>query len=101
MYNDKITNIYDVIFPFFSQGTEGKYALLKPSRVNSTDPPFTIDQSLDMSLLNLVQRILPVCANFSQVISFVEDKFSFEYGLVNHALAGAMKTLVKVRQPGM
>ena len=52
-----------------------------------------------MSLLNLVQRILPVCANFSQVISFIEDKFSFEYGLVNHALAGAMKTLVKVRQP--
>ncbi|XP_072013299.1 gamma-tubulin complex component 2-like [Amphiura filiformis] len=76
-------------------GMEGKYTHLKPTRINSTEPPFTIDQSLDISLLNLVQRILPVCANFSQVVGFIEDKFSFEYGLVNHALAGAMKTLIK------
>uniref|UniRef100_A0A096NSY8 Gamma-tubulin complex component n=1 Tax=Papio anubis TaxID=9555 RepID=A0A096NSY8_PAPAN len=43
----------------------------------------------------LVNRILPVAASYSTVTRFIEEKSSFEYGQVNHALAAAMRTLVK------
>ncbi|XP_063951039.1 gamma-tubulin complex component 2-like [Lytechinus pictus] len=77
-------------------GTEGKYILVRPSQDRSTTPhTFQVDRSLDTSLQELVNRILPICNNYSTVMHFIEDKSSFEFGVVNHALCGAMRTLVK------
>ena len=78
------------------KGTEGKYTLLRSPQDQSLGRTFVVDQSLDISLHEVANRILPVCTMYSAVVRFIEDKSSFEYGVVNHALCGAMKTLIKV-----
>ncbi|XP_051968619.1 gamma-tubulin complex component 2 [Xyrauchen texanus] len=56
---------------------------------------FIVDHSLDISIKELVNRILPVASCYSTITRFTEEKSSFEYGQVNHALTAAMRTLVK------
>ncbi|XP_008821394.1 gamma-tubulin complex component 2 isoform X2 [Nannospalax galili] len=75
-------------------GVDGKYITAQPlaGRQNRT---FLVDPNLDLSIRELVNRILPVAASYSTVTRFIEEKSSFEYGQVNHALAAAMRTLVK------
>ncbi|XP_071477744.1 gamma-tubulin complex component 2-like [Diadema antillarum] len=76
-------------------GTEGKYILIQATADRLEPCTFQVDKSLDGSLQELVRRILPICSNYSTVMHFIEDKSSFEFGVVNHALCGAMRTLVK------
>lgn len=56
---------------------------------------FIVDPSLDLSVKELVNRILPVASCYSNITRFTEEKSSFEYGQVNHALTAAMRTLMK------
>ncbi|XP_054975365.1 gamma-tubulin complex component 2 [Sorex araneus] len=75
-------------------GVDGRYITAQPltGRQSRT---FLLDPNLDLSIRELVGRILPVAASYSTVTRFIEEKSSFEYGQVNHALAAAMRTLVK------
>ncbi|XP_015312384.2 gamma-tubulin complex component 2 isoform X1 [Macaca fascicularis] len=75
-------------------GVDGRYVTAQPlaGRQSRT---FLVDPNLDLSIRELVNRILPVAASYSTVTRFIEEKSSFEYGQVNHALAAAMRTLVK------
>ncbi|XP_037352345.1 gamma-tubulin complex component 2 [Talpa occidentalis] len=75
-------------------GVDGRYVTAQPltGRQGRT---FLVDPNLDLSIRELVSRILPVAASYSTVTRFIEEKSSFEYGQVNHALAAAMRTLVK------
>nr|KAF6322984.1 tubulin gamma complex associated protein 2 [Pipistrellus kuhlii] len=75
-------------------GVDGRYITAQPltGRQSRT---FLVDPNLDLSIKELVNRILPVAASYSTVTRFIEEKSSFEYGQVNHALAAAMRTLVK------
>ncbi|XP_042336111.1 gamma-tubulin complex component 2 isoform X2 [Sceloporus undulatus] len=75
-------------------GVDGRYITAQPL-VGREGRTFLVDPNLDMSVKELVTRILPVAASYSVVTRFVEEKASFEYGQVNHALAAAMRTLVK------
>ncbi|KAL4233344.1 Gamma-tubulin complex component 2 [Mactra antiquata] len=77
------------------QGIEGKYILARalPDRYAARE--FMIDQSLDVSLMEMVKRILPLASNYSIVVRFIEEKSAYEYGMVNHALSAAMRTLIK------
>ncbi|XP_062821315.1 gamma-tubulin complex component 2 isoform X2 [Anolis carolinensis] len=75
-------------------GVDGQYIAAQPL-VGQEGRAFLVDPNLDMSVKELVGRILPVAASYSGVTRFVEEKASFEYGQVNHALAAAMRTLVK------
>lgn len=77
------------------QGIEGKYILARALTERYAPKEFMIDQSLDSSLLEMVKRILPLASNYSTVVRFIEEKSAFEYGLVNHALSSAMRTLIK------
>lgn len=80
---------------FLMMGIEGKYLLVKPLKDKFNPRSFTIDKTLETSMLELVQRILPVCSHYSTICRFMEGKSSFEHGLVNHALCAAMRTLLK------
>ncbi|XP_076466365.1 gamma-tubulin complex component 2-like isoform X2 [Babylonia areolata] len=80
---------------FCMQGIEGKYILARALTERYAPKEFMIDQSLDPSLHELVRRILPLCSNYSTVVRFIEEKSAFEYGLVNHALCAAMRSLIK------
>lgn len=77
------------------QGIEGKYILARALTERYAPKEFMIDQSLDPSLHELVRRVLPLCSNYSTVVRFIEEKSAFEYGLVNHALSAAMRSLIK------
>ncbi|KAG8222679.1 hypothetical protein J437_LFUL015876, partial [Ladona fulva] len=56
---------------------------------------FSISEGIDLPLKELVNRVLPLASHYSMVARFVEVKSSFEYGVVNHALAAAMQGLLK------
>ncbi|XP_073429959.1 gamma-tubulin complex component 2 isoform X1 [Dendrobates tinctorius] len=75
-------------------GVDGRYITAQPI-VERQIRSFSVDPNLDMSVKELVNRILPVAASYSSITRFIEEKSSFEYGQVNHALSAAMRTLVK------
>ncbi|XP_055576657.1 gamma-tubulin complex component 2 isoform X1 [Falco cherrug] len=75
-------------------GVDGRYITAQPL-VGRQNRAFSVDPNLDLSIKELVTRILPVAASYSAVTRFIEEKSSFEYGQVNHALAAAMRTLIK------
>uniref|UniRef100_A0A8D0L1T4 Gamma-tubulin complex component n=1 Tax=Sphenodon punctatus TaxID=8508 RepID=A0A8D0L1T4_SPHPU len=75
-------------------GVDGRYITAQPL-IGRQNRAFLVDPNLDMSIKELVTRILPVAASYSTVTRFIEEKSSFEYGQVNHALAAAMRTLIK------
>ncbi|KAG9468041.1 hypothetical protein GDO78_013853, partial [Eleutherodactylus coqui] len=75
-------------------GVDGRYITAQPTAGRQMRS-FLVDLNLDMSIKELVNRILPVAASYSTVTRFTEEKSSFEYGQVNHALSAAMRTLVK------
>jgi len=49
----------------------------------------------DPSLRELTKQILPLASHYSMVMRFIQEKSSFEYGQVNHALTSAMNSLIK------
>ncbi|XP_030920538.1 gamma-tubulin complex component 2 isoform X3 [Geospiza fortis] len=75
-------------------GVDGRY-ITAQALVGKQNRAFSLDPNLDLSIKELVTRILPVAASYSAVTRFIEEKSSFEYGQVNHALAAAMRTLIK------
>lgn len=56
---------------------------------------FKVDPSLDPSLRSLLDRLLPLPTNYSTVAGFIQDMCTFAQGMVNQALAGAMRGVVK------
>ena len=56
---------------------------------------YTVDPTLDASLADLVQCMLPLAARYSYVDRFVYTRSRFEHGAVSHALAAAMSVLLK------
>ena len=50
----------------------------------------------NVSLVNLTERILPLCNEYVRVQAFVTSRLNgYEYGKVAHALCGAMDTLLQ------
>jgi gamma-tubulin complex component 2 len=52
--------------------------------------------SIDPSLCNLVERILPLATYYTGVMAFIEARSHLDLGLVNHALCAAMREVLKV-----
>ena len=83
----------DILFLFM--GIEGKYITLKDEVEKKSHKTFTVDGSADMSLSEIVNRMLPMCSNYSLVCRFVEAGSHFGKGLVSHALCSAVRSLLK------
>uniref|UniRef100_A0A8C2WE45 Gamma-tubulin complex component n=1 Tax=Cyclopterus lumpus TaxID=8103 RepID=A0A8C2WE45_CYCLU len=79
---------------FVLMGVDGQNITAQPV-LGRQNRSFIVDSTLDMSIKELVNRILPVASYYSTVTRFIEEKSSFEYGQVNHALTAAMRTLMK------
>uniref|UniRef100_A0A8B9KJ55 Gamma-tubulin complex component n=1 Tax=Astyanax mexicanus TaxID=7994 RepID=A0A8B9KJ55_ASTMX len=75
-------------------GVDGRDVTAQPV-LGRQSRSFIVDPSLDMSIKELVNRVLPVASCYSTITRFTEEKSSFEYGQVNHALTAAMRTLMK------
>ena len=80
---------------FLLMGVEGKYITLKDEVEKKSFKSFVIDKSADISLCEIVNRMLPLCSHYSMACRFVETGSHFGKGLVSHALCSAMRSLFK------
>lgn len=55
---------------------------------------FTICDSIDTSLKELIKQILPLASYYSMAQRFIEEKMKFEFGQVNNALAEAIRSIL-------
>ncbi|KAK0461793.1 gamma-tubulin complex, DGRIP84/SPC97 component [Desarmillaria tabescens] len=81
-------------------GIEGTYMTFHPDYSPEEDDPlqgvhFTVAPSLDSSLRDLVERILPLGTYYTAISSFIEHRSDLDYGLVNHALCAAIRDMLK------
>ncbi|KAK0499733.1 gamma-tubulin complex, DGRIP84/SPC97 component [Armillaria luteobubalina] len=81
-------------------GIEGTYVTFHPDYSPEEDDPlqgvhFTVAPSLDSSLRDLVERILPLGTYYTAISSFIEHRSDLDYGLVNHALCAAIRDMLK------
>ena len=82
-------------------GIEGNYIQFssdyKPDdlghRLNGTR--FVIDDSLNSSLRELVERMLPLSGYYTSISAFLECESGLEYGTVMHALCAAIRAQLK------
>ena len=55
-----------------------------------------VDDYVDPSLRDLVERVLPLATYYTSITSFISLRSHLEYGLVNHALCAAIRDMLKV-----
>ncbi|KAL6504022.1 Gamma-tubulin complex component 2 [Orobanche gracilis] len=72
-------------------GIEGRYVSIR--RVRGIWH-FQVDASMDLALQESAKRMFPLCENYLHINQFVELKSQFKSGLVNHAFAAALRTLL-------
>ncbi|CAF1021358.1 unnamed protein product [Rotaria sp. Silwood1] len=76
-------------------GIEGKFIKTPSLTDKQAQRSFHIDRSLDPTLRDLARRMVPLCSNHSLIVRFIEDRSQYKYGLINHALAGALREVVQ------
>ncbi|KAH9942681.1 Spc98 family-domain-containing protein [Amylocystis lapponica] len=85
---------------FVLMGIEGTYITYHPDYSPDDDDPlqgvrFVVSSSLDPSLRDLVERVLPLATYYTAITSFIELRSHLDFGLVNHALCAAMRDMLK------
>jgi len=75
-------------------GIDGKYLRIK---VTSGEAGLAIrpDPTLDLSLADLVDRILPLTHYYVRVVRMTDLRHKYEFGLVNHALCAALREVLR------
>jgi len=76
-------------------GVEGKFIKTPTLTDKQGQRSFHIDRSLDPTLRDLARRMVPLCSNHSLIVRFIEDRSQYKYGLINHALAGALREIIQ------
>ena len=85
------------------QGIEGEYVTFADAYdVNVTadqlrGPTWVVDPDLDLSLKDMVERILPLATYAMSIFTFIELESNLTFGTVVHALCAAIRNLLKVR----
>ncbi|KAI0338339.1 hypothetical protein BDW22DRAFT_1460019 [Trametopsis cervina] len=85
---------------FVLMGIEGTYITYPMDYSPEDEDPlqgvhFVVSASLDPSLRDLVERILPLATYYTGITSFIEARSHLDFGLVNHALCAAMREMLK------
>ncbi|GJE93998.1 spindle pole body component [Phanerochaete sordida] len=85
---------------FVLTGIEGTYITYPNDySIEDEDPlhgmRFVVTPSLDPSLRDLVERILPLATYYTGITSFIEARSHLDFGLVNHALCAAIREMLK------
>ncbi|KAF9074733.1 gamma-tubulin complex, DGRIP84/SPC97 component [Rhodocollybia butyracea] len=81
-------------------GIEGDYIRFHPDYSPDEDDPiqgvrYVVEPSIDSSLRDLVERILPLGTYYTAITAFIEHRSHLDYGLVNHALCAAIRDMLK------
>ncbi|KZT02915.1 uncharacterized protein LAESUDRAFT_729684 [Laetiporus sulphureus 93-53] len=85
---------------FVLMAIEGVYVTQLPDYSPDDEDPlqgiaFVVSPSLNPSLRDLVERILPFATYYTAVTSFIELRSHSDFGLVNHVLCAAMRDMLK------
>ncbi|ESK91942.1 spindle pole body component [Moniliophthora roreri MCA 2997] len=85
---------------FVLMGIEGNHITYHPNYSPEEDDPlrgvrFVVSPSLDSSLRDLVERVLPLGTYYTAITSFIEQRSHLDFGLVNHALCAAIRDMLK------
>ncbi|KAG8877739.1 hypothetical protein FRB97_003153 [Tulasnella sp. 331] len=80
-------------------GIPGTYVTVDPSYDPDEQPEggvqFAANPTLDPSLRDLVDRILPLATYYTAINEFMQLRSQLECGLVNHALCAAIRDMLK------
>ncbi|KAL2653900.1 hypothetical protein R1flu_022028 [Riccia fluitans] len=76
-------------------GIEGNYIRVRRGRLKENSPSLYVDPTMDSSIQELSKRLLPLCENYLVVSQFAESRSHFRHGLVNHALAAALRAILQ------
>ncbi|THU90397.1 gamma-tubulin complex component 2 [Dendrothele bispora CBS 962.96] len=85
---------------YILMGIPGNYITFHPDYSPDEEDPlqgirFVISPSLDSSLRDLVERILPLGTYYTAISSFIEQRSHLDFGLVNHALCASIRDMLK------
>ncbi|KAH9855480.1 Spc98 family-domain-containing protein [Lenzites betulinus] len=81
-------------------GIEGTYITYHPDYTAEDEDPlnglrFVVASSLDPSLRDLAERILPLATYYTAISAFIESRSHIDFGLVNQALCASMRDMLK------
>ncbi|CAD1472109.1 unnamed protein product, partial [Heterotrigona itama] len=85
--------LWDILYCL--KGIDGTYIVSEPLISPHAVKTFNISPDVCISYKQLTQQILPLASHYSMTARFVEEKVLAEDGQVNHALRGAIKSLLK------
>ncbi|EGI64216.1 PREDICTED: gamma-tubulin complex component 2-like isoform X1 [Acromyrmex echinatior] len=107
-HSDTTVALYQKVVPIVSQesillwdilyclkGIDGSYIVSEPLTSPYGVKTFNISPDVGISFKQLAQQILPLASYYSMTVRFVEEKVSPDDGQVNHALRGAIRSLLK------
>ncbi|XP_029174888.1 gamma-tubulin complex component 2-like isoform X2 [Nylanderia fulva] len=107
-HSDVAVTLYQKVVPIVSQesillwdilyclkGIDGSYIISEPLTSPYGVKTFNISPDVGISFKQLAQQILPLASHYSMTVRFVEEKVSPDDGQVNHALRGAIRSLLK------
>ncbi|XP_028047082.1 gamma-tubulin complex component 2 isoform X2 [Monomorium pharaonis] len=107
-HSDTAVTLYQKVVPIVSQesillwdilyclkGIDGSYIVSEPLTSPHGVKTFNISPDVGVSFKQLAQQILPLASYYSTTVRFVEEKVSPDDGQVNHALRGAIQSLLK------
>ncbi|KAH8090462.1 putative gamma-tubulin complex component 2 [Filobasidium floriforme] len=86
---------------FVLQGVQGELITFAPDYDHTDEVQrlrgvrWKIDPSLDRSLRNMVEKILPLATFFTAVTAFLDLRNDTAYGMVNHALASGIRGVLR------
>ncbi|XP_042059832.1 gamma-tubulin complex component 2-like isoform X1 [Salvia splendens] len=75
-------------------GIDGRYISIRRVEGKDDTVSFQVDASMDLALQESAKRIFPLCESYILISQFVESRSQFKSGLVNHAFAAALRTLL-------
>ncbi|XP_076230836.1 gamma-tubulin complex component 2 isoform X2 [Calliopsis andreniformis] len=85
--------LWDILYCL--KGIDGSYIVSEPLASPYAVKTFNVTSDVCISYKQMAQQILPLASHYSMTARFVEEKILPEEGQVNHALRGAIKSLLK------
>ncbi|KAH9281737.1 Gamma-tubulin complex component 2 [Echinococcus granulosus] len=77
------------------QGSDGVYVKALKIKDPHAVRNFAIDEKMHPSLVDTVNKVVPMISQYSLIVRFIEEKSRYEYGRVNQALCEAMEQFLQ------
>ncbi|KAL5106005.1 Gamma-tubulin complex component 2 [Taenia crassiceps] len=77
------------------QGSDGVYIKALKIKTPHSVRNFAIDEKMHPSLVDTVNKVVPMISQYSLIVRFIEEKSRYEYGRVNQALCEAMEQFLQ------